>query len=192
MARIAAETERLRLREWEEADRIRFFERMNRPEVMTYLGGVQTFEEWEKPFERIMECQRTHGHAFWIVEDSESGAILGFCGLKRVNAEGTGLTGQHEIGWRLHPDAWSRGIAKEAAIASLDLAFGQFAAPHVVAFTVIENSASWGLMERLGMRRREELDFVDARHGPELNPNIVYSMAAPDWPAARERALAPL
>lgn len=42
------------------------------------------------------------------------------------------------------------------------------------------------------MRRREELDFVDARHGPELNPNIVYSMAAPDWPAARERALAPL
>ncbi len=43
MAEIVAETERLRLREWDEADRLLFYERMNRPEVMEYLGGVQTF-----------------------------------------------------------------------------------------------------------------------------------------------------
>lgn len=81
------------------------------------------------------------------------------------------------------------GIAKEAAIASLDLAFGRFAAPHVIALTIAQNEASWGLMHRLGMKRREDLDFVDTRFGPELNPNMVYRIEAAEWPAARKAAL---
>jgi hypothetical protein len=46
-------------------------------------------------------------------------------------------------------------------------------------------------MERLGMRRREYLDFTDERFGPEVNPQIVYELEARAWPAARERALRP-
>jgi len=65
-------------------------------------------------------------------------------------------------------------------IASLDLAFSRFAAPHVVALTVPGNVASRGLMERLGMIRREDLDFDDPRYGPELNPTIVYRVDAAD------------
>ena len=49
-----------------------------------------------------------------------------------------------EIGWRLREDAWGQGYAKEAAIASLDLAFGRFAAPHVVALTVPAIAAAGG------------------------------------------------
>lgn len=189
MSQVIATTERLRLREWEEADRTRFHERMNRPDVMQHLGGVQTFEEWEKPFERILGFQRDYGHTFWVLEDRSTGEIAGFCGLKRVNADGTDMTGQFEIGWRLHPDYWGKGIAKEAAIASLDLAFGRFGAPHVIALTVHANRDSWGLMQRLGMTRRADLDFVDPRFGPELNPTIVYRIDAGDWPAARAAAL---
>lgn len=189
MSNVIAETARLRLREWEEDDRIRFYERMNRPDVMQHLGGIQSFEEWEKPFERLVAMQRDYGHTFWVLEDRHSGAIAGFCGLKRVNSQGTDMTGQFEIGWRLHPDYWGKGIAKEAAIASLDLAFGTFAAPHVIALTVEGNRESWGLMLRLGMSRREDLDFNDPRYGPDLNPTIVYLIKATDWPAARAAAL---
>ena len=191
MAEVLATTDRLILREWEEADRTRFYDRMNRPDVMEHLGGVQDFAKWEAAYERVLGFQRDHGHTFWVIED-KAGAILGFCGLKRVNADNTPLTGQFEIGWRLHPDAWGRGIAKEAAIASLDLAFGRFAAPYVVAFTVIGNSASWGLMERLGMTRRADLDFEDPRYGPELNPTIVYRLDAANWSEARAAALDPI
>ena len=67
----------------------------------------------------------------------------------------------------------------------LDLAFGRFAAPHVVALTVDGNRGSWGLMERLGMVRRTDLDYVDPRFEAELNPTIVYSIDAADWAAAR-------
>ena len=73
---------------------------------------------------------------------------------------------------------WGQGIAKEAAVASLDLAFDRFAAPHVVALTVEANCSSQGLMERLGMQRRPDLDFIDQRFGPELNPNWVWRIDA--------------
>ncbi len=163
---------------------------MNRPEVMRHLGGVQTPEEWRAAYQRVAGFQSDHGHTFWIVEDRNDRDILGFCGIKRVNAPGAGdLTGVHEIGWRLRPEAWGQGIAKEAAIASLDLAFGRFEAPYVIALTVPANEPSQGLMKRLGMSRRTDLDFTDERFGPELNPSIVFSIDRDDWPAARAAAL---
>jgi len=192
MAEAVAETTRLRLRDWDDEDELRFYEVMNREEVMKHLGGLQLPDEWRDAYRRIRGFSRDFGHTFWIVEDKATGDILGFCGIKRVNSPGAGpLTGTHEIGWRLRPEAWGKGIAKEAAIASLDLAFGRFGAPHVIAMTVPDNSTSWGLMERLGMDRREDLDFEDERFGPELNPSIVYRIEADAWPAARDRALQP-
>ena len=191
MADTVAETARLRLREWDDEDETRFYAVMNRPEVMRHLGGLQTPAEWNAAYLRIAGFQCDYGHTFWIVEDRASGELLGFCGLKRVNAPGAGdLTGRHEIGWRLRPEAWGQGIAKEAAIASMDLAFGRFEAPDVIAITVPANEPSQGLMKRLGMIRRADLDYVDERFGPELNPTIVFMMTAADWPAARSAALA--
>jgi RimJ/RimL family protein N-acetyltransferase len=190
MADLVAQTERLRLRNWRPEDERRFYEIMNTPAVMENLGGVQTPEQWHEAIERMAGFQRDFGHTFWIVEARSTGEILGFCGLKRVNAPGAGaLTGTAEIGWRLRESAWGQGIAKEAAIATFDLAFADFGYPEVIALTVPNNRASWGLMERLGMVRREDLDFVDPRFGPELNPAIVYAMQAAGWPAARAAAL---
>jgi RimJ/RimL family protein N-acetyltransferase len=190
MVEIVAETNRLILRDWADDDEGRFFEVMNRPDVMRHLGGVQRREEWGAAYQRIRGFSRQFGHTFWIVEDRTSGELLGFCGIKRVNTPGAGeLTGKHEIGWRLRPEAWGKGIAKEAAIASLDLAFSRFAAPHVIAMTLPGNKASWGLMIRLGMKRRKDLDFVDERFGPEFNPAIIYWLDERDWPAARAAAL---
>lgn len=190
MAKVVAETARLRLREWDEADETRFYDVMNRPEVMEHLGGVQSPEEWRAAYRRILGFQQAYGHTFWILEDRLSGELLGFCGIKRVNAPDAGeLIGRHEIGWRLRPEAWGQGIAKEAAIASLDLAFGRLAAPFVIATTVPSNLPSQYLMQRLGMIRRTDLDYVDTRFGPEMNPTVVYSIGAAAWPAASAAAL---
>jgi RimJ/RimL family protein N-acetyltransferase len=189
MAEVAR-TDRLVLREWRPDDEESFYELMNRPTVMRWLGGVQTREEFHAAFGRIVGFQRDFGHTFWIVERKDDGGHLagetiGFCGLKRVNAPGTEMTGRHEIGWRLREEAWGHGYASEAATESLLLAFTRFRAPHVVALTVTENRASWILMERLGMIRAAELDFIDPRHGPELNPTIVYRIEREAWMSAR-------
>ena len=186
MPEIVARTDRLILRTWGDGDSDRFYAAMNTPAVMRHLGGVQDRTTWDAAKERLDSYQRDYGHTFWIVERRADGELLGFCGLKRVNAENAGpISGDFEVGWRLRESAWGQGIAKEAAIASLDLAFGKLGAPSVVALTVSGNSDSWGLMRRLGMTRREDLDFHDPRFGPELNPTIVYRIEAAEWPAAR-------
>jgi RimJ/RimL family protein N-acetyltransferase len=46
---------------------------------------------------------------------------------------------------------------------------------------VIGNSASWGLMERLGMTRRPDLDFHDPEFSDALNPTIVYRISRHEW-----------
>ena len=190
MAETIARTERLRLRNWDEPDCDAFYQIMNTPAVMRHLGGVQTPEAWRAAFDRLCTYQRDYGHTFWLVEDRHNGEILGFCGLKRVNVPGAGdLTGTPEIGWRLRESAWGQGIAKEAAVASLDLAFGRFGYDRVVSMTIPRNRESQGLMIRLGLQRREDLDFVDQRLGPEVNPQIVFEIKADDWPAARAAAL---
>ncbi len=188
MARVIAETARLRLREWGEGDCDAFYAIMNTPAVMRYLGGVQTAEQWRETYQRLAGYQRDHGYTFWIVERRDDGEMLGFCGLKHINYPGAPNPGDYEAGWRFRESAWGKGIAKEAAIATLDLAFGAFAAPFVVAVTFDANRGSWGLMERLGMRYRPELDFIDPRF-PGMGPTKQWRIDAADWPAARAAAL---
>ena len=182
MAEVVAETERLLLRTWRDGDREEFARVTNTPAVMRWLGGVADEQTLAAAFDRIDSYQREHGHTLWIVERKSDDALLGFCGLKRTNSPGgQAFHGEFEIGWRLPEAAWRQGYAKEAASKSLDLAFTRFGAPQVVALTVSGNAASWGLMERLGMRRQPELDYTDPRFGPEFNPTIVYSIDAADW-----------
>jgi RimJ/RimL family protein N-acetyltransferase len=189
MAEVVAETERLRLRTWDTEDLDEFVRHTNTEPVMRWLGGVRSREWHEAAFRRIQGYERDFGHTFWIVERKSDGALLGFCGLKRVNSEGAPNPGDFEVGWRLREDAWEQGYAKEAAVASLDLAFGRLGASHVVALTVHQNAASQGLMKRLRMTRRKDMDFQSTDMPAELNPIIVYRIEAEEWRAARAAAL---
>jgi RimJ/RimL family protein N-acetyltransferase len=189
MAESVAETERLRLRTWDPQDLDEFMRHTNTEAVMRWLGGVRSRDWHDAAFGRIEGYQRNFGHTFWIVERKSDGAMLGFCGLKRVNDRGAPFPGDFEVGWRLREDAWGQGYAKEAAIASLDLAFERFGAKHVVALTIHQNEASQGLMKRLGMVRRPDLDFPSEDVPPEQNPVVTYRIEAQDWPAARAAAL---
>ena len=185
------ETERLILRDWREEDWPRFWEATNTPSVMRWLGGVADAEARAFARERLEGYAAKFGHTLWALERKNdgghlSGELLGFCGLKRANIEGTPVFDMPEVGWRLRKAAWRRGYAKEAAGATLDLTFGRFAYQEAIALTVDGNAPSWGLMQRLGMRRREEFDYRDDRFGPDLNPTIVYSITAGEWKRARD------
>jgi RimJ/RimL family protein N-acetyltransferase len=180
------ETERLILRDWREEDLEPFVRHTNTPAVMRWLGGVQDPEHLKARWrERPMAWQKTLGFTFWLVERKADGAILGFCGLKRADGNNSKVTGEIEIGWRFREGVWGRGYAKEAAIASLDFAFDRLAPPRVVALTVEGNSNSWGLMKRLGMRRRADLDYVDPEWPEGMNPVIVYEIGPEEWRVRR-------
>lgn len=181
MADFRLETRRLILRDWREEDWAQFFRVTNTPAVMRWLGGLLDEKGMASQRGRVEACHAANGFCFWAVERKEDGALLGFCGLKRADAAGSTVTGAMEVGWRLREDAWGQGYAKEAATASLDAAFGRFGAEEVVALTVDGNTGSWGLMERLGMRRRAELDYDDARYESPWRRSIVYSIDRETW-----------
>jgi RimJ/RimL family protein N-acetyltransferase len=135
---------------------------------------------------RVEGYRERFGHTFWVLERKAdgghlSGEMLGFCGLKRASVEDSPVFGMVEVGWRLREDAWGKGYAKEAAIASLDLGFSRYGADQIIALTLDGNTASWGLMHRLGMTRRNDLDYFDENWSAEFNPNIVYLITAQEW-----------
>ncbi len=174
------ETDRLRLRDWREADIEPFIRHLNVEPVMRWLAGVRTREQQEATVrERFMAWQERLGFTFWVVERKEDEALLGFCGLKMADDPGSPVEGEYEIGWRLREDAWGQGYAKEAAAASLDFAFGPLGAERVVALTVEGNKPSWGLMLRLGMTRRPDLDYDTAQWAEGMV--IVYEIRREQW-----------
>lgn len=175
MAEFRHETARLVLRDWRDEDWSEFWQSTNTLAVMRWLGGVCDEPKRIAVQDRLLSYRRDHGHTFWAVERKSDREILGFCGLKRCNQVG-GPIGMMEIGWRLREDVWGQGYAKEGALAAFDLAFERFSADEVIALTVAGNAPSWGLMLRLGMKRREDLDFANDDFDPDSGTIIVYSI----------------
>ena len=175
------ETPRLLLRNWHEQDLAPFNAMCRDPDVMRYLGPPQTLAETAAAITRLRDLQATTGHSFWAVERREDGRFLGFCGLKAPPADIAILSGSIEIGWRLARDAWGAGYAREAAAASLGWGWENLPNDRIIAMTVLANTRSWGLMERLGMIRQPAMDFDHPAlaDGDPLKPHIVYAIDRP-------------
>jgi RimJ/RimL family protein N-acetyltransferase len=82
---------------------------------------------------------------------------------------------QAELGYALHPDAGGRGLATEAARATLRLAFATYGFHRVYARIDEENLASVQVAERLGMRQEARLVESDVRDGG-WSTELVYAI----------------
>jgi RimJ/RimL family protein N-acetyltransferase len=182
-AGIVAETERLVLRRERPGDLAVWLEHMNTPEVMAMVGGVQSPEKVAEGFARMKAADAEGEVSFYFLALKADGTLAGKGGLSRIDTACAPdeLRGSVQVGWTLRSDCWGRGYAREAGEAALALAFERFALARVYAQTSQRNVASWGLMERLGMARRADLDYPDADYPPEDNPTMVYSLDAADW-----------
>lgn len=185
MADIIAETDRLILRTIEEDDAAEQDRVLNTPTVMARLGGVKELHEIEAKHAKSRALYAQHGFSFLFMIEKASGEMVGHCGIKQVDNPLARNQGDHEIGWLVREDRWRRGYAEEAMHAVLDWAFTRVGAPHVVALTSPANIGSWKLMEKLGMVRREDLDFSDPAYPAEDNPTIQYSLSREQWESTR-------
>ena len=185
MADIIAETERLILRTIEMGDAVEQDRVLNTPTVMARLGGVKELHEIEAKHANAMAMYAREGFSFLFMVEKASGEMVGHCGIKRVDNPLAPNVGDHEIGWLVREDRWRRGYAEEAMRAILDWAFTRIQAPHVVALTSEANAGSWKLMQKLGMVRREDLDFADPAFPAEDNPTIQYSLTQEQWESSQ-------
>jgi len=176
-APMPIETDRLILRGWQQDDILPLLAICQDPEVMRFLGPLQTQHEIEEAIAR-QEAQRVRlGHCFWALWHKDDHELIGFCGLS-LGPRDTPIEGVIEIGWRLRSDRWGKGYAREAAAASLRWGFANLDTDTIWSITVSANTRSWGLMERLGMSRHPELDFdhPDIPKDSSLRRHITYSI----------------
>jgi RimJ/RimL family protein N-acetyltransferase len=178
-AERSVETERLLLRRWRDAD-LEPYAAMNAdPEVMRFIGDGHVHDRAEAAasLARIRGDWDAHGFGRWAVERHSDGEFAGFCGPGFLKSFPE-LAGEPEIGWRLPRTMWGQGYATEAAIASRDDFFRTNAYDHLISLTQPGNVASQRIMQKLGMRRVD--DVRDARIGPILR----YRLDRADWKCA--------
>ena len=120
------------------------------------------------------------GYGFWAVELRDDGTLAGFVGLSPV-AEDMSFAPAVEVGWRLARDQWGRGIAYEAAEATLAHGFTVLGVDEIVAYTTVRNARSRRLMERLGMSHDPRADFDHPRIEPAspVARHVVYRIGRP-------------
>ena len=175
MADFKIETERLILREWREADAAPFHAMSEDPKVMATLGPPMSRAESDALIARLQKRQIDHGHTFWALECKQDRSFIGWCGIV-IALDELPISGKLEAGWRLAHSAWGLGYAREAAQASLDWGFQTLGADEIWAITSVNNTRSWGLMERLGMERQHDMDFdhPNVPEGSPLKRHITY------------------
>ncbi len=180
MSEAVIETERLILRGWRDADIAPWHAICSDPAVMAHLGPLMTRDEAAAYVARMQAMQADIGHCFWAMESKADGALMGFCGVK-PGADGTPIMDRLEIGWRMGQAHWGKGYAREAAQAAIDWVWSNRAEDSIWAITTPDNSRSWGLMARLGMARRRDMDFdhqLLAIDDP-LRPHITHEIRRP-------------
>ena len=186
-------TERLLLRHWRASDSEAFAAMNADPDVMRHFPGTLQAEASDALLHRISSELDERGWGLWALEERASGRVLGFTGLSPVPFAAP-FAPAVEIGWRLVRSHWGRGLASEAARASLKYGFGALSLHEIVAFTFVGNERSRAVMRRLGMTHDPADDFEHPliAEGHPLRPHVLYRLSRPagGWrrPVARRLA----
>lgn len=180
MSDIVLTTDRLALRQIGADDCDAHMTWLNTPAVMAHLGGVQPRAVIAAKHEASRASFAAHGFGFMLAEERVSGALVAHCGLRFMAHPLAPNPDDLEIGWVVREDRWRMGYAHEAMRAVIDWGFDTIGADQLVAVTIPANIGSWRLMEKLGMRRREDLDFTDPALPPDEQRLIQYAITRED------------
>ncbi len=167
-------TERLLVRPWRSDDLEELADLFAHPEVWWFplRRGFRREETVEFLRVRLNEWEQ-QGWGLWALVGD--GRLIGYAGFALPTFLPKVMP-VPEIGWRLHPEYWGRGLATEAARAALDHGFGDLRFDQVVSIYEPDNVASGRVMERIGMTR--DRDTVHPENGLPLR---VYRLTADRW-----------
>lgn len=175
-------TARLRLEPFSECHLDGLHAMNSRPEVMRYITGEpETREQTAEMIARVQRCWAAWGTSWWALIELQSGRVAGAGAVQHLRREAAPPTDLErlrsnplELGWRLHPDFWRRGLASEAAERMTAFAFDDLSAAELLAVRHPDNVASGRVMDRLGMRFRG----LEPWYGRSL---ATHSLTKPEW-----------
>jgi RimJ/RimL family protein N-acetyltransferase len=181
---IVLETGRMVLRRFAEADAGPLAALYGDPRVMRFITvrppGVAEVESEILPAYLREYRELADGLGSFAAISRETGQMAGRFSLKPANSYG--LAGGTELGYRLYPAFWGRGLATEGARALIESAFERLPSDRVVATTMADNAGSWRVLEKCGMRRVGTFHYPDADLMPGAeHGDFVYELTRGDW-----------
>ncbi len=131
---------------------------------MRFIGNGSTLTR-EGSGEQVSRFRRhweERGFGLWALEERTSGTFIGFAGLAHQEdwTEGGHKT---EVGWRLDRAFWGRGLATEAAKASVAYGLEKVGLERIISIIQPENTASRRVAEKAGLTLRGETSWRGSR-----------------------------
>lgn len=170
------ETARLIIRRFLPGDWQDLFEYLSQKEVVKY-EPYDVFTEERAKQEAI---DRSNNPSFWAVCLQTTGKLIGniYLSEQKFNT--------WELGYVFNSNYQGKGYASEAARALLDLLFTDCGAYRIIAMCNPLNTASWRLLERIGLRREGHLIkniwfFKDECGDPIWQDTYEYAVLKEEW-----------
>lgn len=175
------QTNRLRLRPWEDRDRAAFAAINADPEVRRYYyPAVLSRDESDAVIDQAVADLARDGFGFLAVERLEDGAPVGGAGLSRPDPADL-RAWPLEIGWILGRAFWRQGFSVEISRACFDFAWRDLGAGNVIGYTSAINQPSRRAMTAAGMTEVADAAFEDdtVPQGDPLRPHVLYRIDRP-------------
>jgi len=155
------QTARCILRELQPSDAPGMFELDTDPLVHRYLGNkpISTIEQATDVIAFVRRQYVENGIGRWALVHRESGAFMGWCGLKRNTEPLNGHVNYYDLGYRLMPRFWGQGYASEAGATALAFGFGSLKLQTIYAVAHIENAASNRVLTKLGFKQTGTFNY---------------------------------
>ena len=155
--KIILETDRLLLREYREDDAEAFFKLNTDPHVLRFVPDkalVDVDQARQILLDHPIADYQKHGFGRGACILKRTGENIGFAGLKYL-----GELGEVDVAYRLLPEYWGRGLATEAAIASVRFGFEKLGLKQIIGLVMPDNVASIRVLEKAGLHYVEDVTF---------------------------------
>lgn len=183
---IVLQTERLVLREWEDADRAALVRIADQPSVNSWLPDWLECEKWAKSWiEGIQRHYLTDDpmkeYLGWALVLKKTNAVIGQINVGPFEEKELG------IGYFLDESYCNQGYVTEAAQALIAHVFEKYGYDHIIAMAQPENHASNAVIRKLGYR------FIEVIHVKENGQTDVlpFNYYRLDTPYTREKGRTP-
>jgi len=165
------QTARLILRPFQPQDLDLLAELMANPGFMRFSLGVHSREQTAAFLDKILLWQDEGLPSLFAVMHSMDDRMIGYCGFYHQQID---EMDEIEIGYRLHPDYWNRGLITEAAQAVRDHGFRDLKLPRVISLIHPDNIPSRRVAEKNGMTLEKETLYRGFR-------TFVFAITREQW-----------
>ncbi len=174
-------TPRLLLRRFRMEDVDDVFAYARDPEMTRFVfwQAHSSVEDSREFLQRTLQGYADGHPPAWAIEHTEDRVVIGSCAYHEVSI----MNLRGEIGYALARKYWGKGIMTEVVRAMLDYGFRVIRLNRIEARCDVDNTASWHVMEKVGMKFEGVLRQNIILHGQPRDVRM-YGILREEWTPA--------